>query len=258
MNTNALSNLLAGAILAGGELGEEENTLIADIESDMELPGLADHVKQRLAAIGGYDDEKLADEFNQSADEIDVEDRPQVFEALISVTLADGVIREDEIANILTIAEALEIPIETAVARLLFQVQESDGEVIVDVEEELTDFIVVGGRTRYTGWDAFVRMLKQEKGYSDAFVATLQTIKDQAEKTFGDQLVLNYTPNFLTLACKEPVSRSRTFCYVWLKKKYVRVEFAGNTFDITAPEQYTAAIHEGVRANFNKWSKVQR
>ena len=258
MNTNALSNLLAGTILAGGEFGEEEDVLLADIEADMELPGLAASVNARIAAIGGYDDQQIAESFNRSAEEIDEEDRPHVFEALISVTLADGVISEDEIANIITIAEALEIPVEKAVARLLFQVQESNGEVVVDVEEELNEFIVVGGRTRYTGWDAFVRMLQSDKGYSDAFVATLQNIKDLAEKTFGDQLVLNYTPNFLTLACKESVGRSKTFCYVWLKKNYLRVEFDGNKFDITAPEQYTAAIHEGVRAFFNNVSKVKR
>ena len=38
-----------------------------------------------------------------------------------ATTLADGVISEDEISNILTLAEALDIPMEKAVARMLFR-----------------------------------------------------------------------------------------------------------------------------------------
>ncbi|MFN5912363.1 MAG: hypothetical protein ACK45H_13565, partial [Bacteroidota bacterium] len=159
-------------LLSDGEVGEQETQLLADLEHDAELPGLAAAIRQVVSMAHLFSDDQLTDLLFESASKFSAEDKPKVFEAAISTILSDGVITEDEIGNILTLAEALDIPVEKAIARLLFQVQEKEGELVVDVEDTLEDFIIVGGRTRYTSWNAFERML-EEKNYPSNLIEVL-------------------------------------------------------------------------------------
>jgi len=256
MNTEAIKHLLAVAILADGEPGQEEIALLADIENDMELPGLAKAVGELLPTMVGMDDDQLTATIRTHGSAIDGADRPMVFEAIVSVMLADAVLHEEEIGNILAMAEALEIPDEKAVARLLFQVQEMEGELLVDVEDQLEEFIVVGGRTRYTSWDAWVRAL-QASNYPADLIERLRELHDHAKDKYKDQLVVNFTPNFMTLGCVKPASRSRTFCFARLKRDAIQLEFAGKVAKLAVPNDLTQGVQDDMLNYFNTISAVK-
>lgn len=253
-NINDLASILAVSILADGEVGDQETKLIEDLEHDTELPGLAAAIKQVMSMAHLFSDEQLTDLIFNSASKFKAEDKPKVFEAAISTILADGVISEDEIANVLTIAEALEIPIEKAVARLLFQVQEKEGDLVVDVEDVLQDFIIVGGKTRYTSWNAFSKMLS-EKIYPANLIGALEEVKNWTEAVFGSKAEINYTPNFITLGCTNPISRSKTFCFVRMRKNDIRFEYQGNVNDISSASEFAEDIKSGIINYFNQISK---
>jgi hypothetical protein len=154
----------------------------------------------------------------------------------------------------LTLAEALDIPVEKAIARLLFQVQESESEIVIDVEEDLEDFILVGGRTRFTSWNTFSKMLS-EKNYPSNLIDALEAARNWTEETFGAKAEVNYTPNFMTLGCTNPASRSKTFCFVRMRKNDIRFEYQGNVRDINAASDFVDEIKRGITDYFNQLSK---
>jgi hypothetical protein len=255
-NINDLANVLAVAMLADGEVGEQENQLLEDLEHDTELPGLASSIRQVVSMANMFSDDQLTDLLYNSASKFKLEDKPKVFEAAITTILSDGVITEDEISNALTLAEALDIPVEKAVARMLYQVQEKEGALVVDVENDLEEFIIVGGKTRYTSWNSFEKMLS-EKSYPDNLVHALQAIKDWTEEKFGNNAVINFTPNFMTLACTNPISRSKTFCFVRMKNDCIRFEYNGNVSDISNTNEFTEIIKTGLIDFYNQISSVK-
>lgn len=255
-NINELANILAVSILADGAFDEDENKLLDTIENDAELPGLASSIKQVISMAHLFSDDQLTDLLYSSAEKFSTDDKPKVFEAAISTVLSDGVITETEIGNILTLAEALDVPVEKAVARLLFQVQEMEGELLVDVEADLEDYIIVGGRTRYTSWGSFEKMLTEKK-YPAELIEALQSVNEWTEQTFGANALINYTPNFMTLACTNPISRSKTFCFVRMKPDFIRFEYAGNVDDIKFSNEFLSSIKNGITDYFNQLSSVK-
>jgi hypothetical protein len=255
-NINELANILAISILADGAFEEQESDLLDSLENDTELPGLASSIRDVISMAHVFSDDEMTDMLYSSAAKFSAEDKPKVFEAAISTVLADGVITESEIGNILTLAEALEVPVEKAIARLLFQVQEMEGELLVDVEADLEDYIIVGGRTRFTSWGSFEKMLN-EKSYSTHLIDALRSVNDWTEETFGLNAQINYTPNFMTLACTNPVSRSKTFCFVRMKSDFIRFEYMGNVDDIKYSSEFLPSIKEGITEYFNQLSSVK-
>ena len=252
-NINDLATILSVSLLADGEVGEQENKLLEDLEHDTELPGLASSIRQVVSMANLFSDEQLTDLLYTSAAKFSPEDKPKVFEAAICTILSDGVITLDEIGNVLTLAEALEIPVEKAVARLLYQVQEKEGDLVVDVEQDLEDFIIVGGKTRFTSWNSFEKMLV-DSNYSSKLISILEKAHSWAENSFQDNLLVNFTPNFLTLACTNPVSRSKTFCFIRMKPNCIRFEFAGKTKDVTDVNEFSDEIKLGIMEYFNHLS----
>jgi hypothetical protein len=255
-NINDLANILAISILADGAFDQDENQLLDTLENDTEIPGLASSIKQVISMANLLSDDEMTDLLYSSAEKFSADDKPKVFEAAVSTILSDGIISEAEIGNILTLAEALDVPIEKAVARLLFQVQEMEGELLVDVEAELEDYIIVGGRTRYTSWGSFGKMLS-EKNYPSNLIDSLQAVHEWAEQTFGSNVTINFTPNFMTLACTNPVSRSKTFCFVRMKTDFIRFEYAGNVDEIKFSNEFLPSIKNGITEYFNQLSSVK-
>lgn len=251
---NDFAAVLAVMILADGEFDPKEDSLLADLEQDAEMPGLSNAIKGVISNSSTFSDDQLTDLLYTSAKNFDEEEKPKVFEAAITTLLADGIITEDEISNMLALAEALEIPTEKAVARMLFQVQESEGDIVVDVESDLEEFILVGGKTRYTGWNAFAKMLAGNN-YPQNLIDTLEVVKSWTEATFGAKAVVNYTPHFMTLASTNPSSRSKTFCFVRMRKNDIRLEYQGNVKDITAPVQFVDDFKNGIIIFYNLLSK---
>jgi uncharacterized tellurite resistance protein B-like protein len=251
---NDFASVIAVMILADGEFDPKETELLYDLEHDTELAGFANEVKKVINDSQNFNDDQLTDLLFNSASKFDEEEKPKVFEAAITTILADGVISESEISNILTLAESLDIPTEKAVARLLFQLQESEGKLLVDVEEDLEEYILVGGRTRYTSWNAFSKMLA-EKNYPPNLFSILEAVKNWTEEKFSTKAEINYTPNFMTLSCSNPSSRSKTFCFVRMRKGDIRFEYSGNVNDINAADAFTDEIKNGIKTYFNQISK---
>jgi hypothetical protein len=252
-NINDLATILAVSLLADGEVGDQENKLLEDLEHDTELPGLASSIRQVVSMAHLFSDEQLTDLLYNSAAKFSSEDKPKVFEAAICTILSDGVVTLDEIGNVLTLAEALEIPVEKAVARLLYQVQEKEGDLVVDVEQDLEDFIIIGGKTRYTSWNSFEKMLI-ESNYSSNLISILASANNWAENTFQSDLLVNYTPNFLTLACTNPISRSKTFCFIRMKPNCIRFEYSGKVKDLSDANELSDEIKSGIIEYFNHLS----
>jgi len=253
---NEFGAIIAVAMLADGEVGEAEKQLMAELEQDAEMPGLAASIGQAVSMASLLNDDQLTELLHQNSDKIPEEHRPRVFEAAVVTSLADGVISEDEIANILTLAEALDIPMEKAVARMLFEVQEMEGELIVDVEEDLEDFIVVGGRTRYTSWDAFQRMIEENK-YPDNVVQIMKSLHEWATARFGENAVINFTPRFLTVATPNPISRTRTCCFARLRNDLVRFEYNGKLIEVKNPQEFTDAMKSEIVEFYNQISSTK-
>ena len=253
---NEIGAIIAVAMLSDGEAGEAEKQLMKELEEDSEIPGLAASISQAVSMASLLNDDQLTDMLHQNAEKIPDEHKPRVFEAAIATTLADGVISEDEISNILTLAEALDIPMEKAVARMLFEVQEMEGELVVDVEEDLEDFIVVGGKTRYTSIDAFKRMMEDNK-YPANVIATMQDVYDWANTRFGDKIVINFTPRFLTVATKTPISRTRTCLFVRLRNDQVRFEYNGNLLEMKDSSGFSDSMKNAIVEFFNAISSVK-
>lgn len=251
---NEFASVIAVMVLADGEYNAQEESLLIDLEQDTELPGLSASIKQVISMADMFSDDQLTDLLYKNAQKFDEDEKPKVFEAAIATLLADGIITQDEISNMLTLAEALDIPVEKAIARLLFQVQESESEIVVDVEEDLEDFILVGGRTRYTSWGAFSKMLV-EKSYPANLIGALEEVKKWTEATFGSKAEVNYTPNFMTLGCTNPASRSKTFCFVRMRKNDIRFEYQGKVRDINVASDFVDEIKSGIINYFNQISK---
>lgn len=113
--------------------------------------------------------------------------------------------------------------------------------------------IKVGNRTRYTGWKAFLEMLS-DKNYPANLIDALEVIKQWTETLFGTKAIVNYTPNFMTLGCTNPASRSRTFCYVRMRKKELRFNYNGFEKDIQSGSEFTDEIKNGIVDYFNQIS----
>ena len=114
-----------------------------------------------------------------------------------------------------------------------------------------------GDKIRYEGWAGFELMLKSNKNIIP-FIPTLKTIHDYFESDYKDLIQFNYTPNFLTVACKFPASRSRTLVFIRLKKDYVIFEFAGKSIVIKEITDFTTDLKNELTSKFNELSTKKK
>lgn len=113
-----------------------------------------------------------------------------------------------------------------------------------------------GDKIRFEGFAALGEILKRNK-FSDEYISTLKTIHDTIEKLFSDLIQINYTPNFITFACKFPKGRSKTFLFVRFKKNGVQLEFSAQTIPIKTSIEFTDEITEKLKLAFNNLSEKQ-
>jgi len=114
-----------------------------------------------------------------------------------------------------------------------------------------------GDKIRYEGWAGFEVMLKSNKNIS-SFIPTIKEIHDYFENEYKDLIQFNYTPNFLTVACKFPASRSRTLVFIRLKKDYVVFEFAGKSIAIKEITDFTIDLKNELTSKFNELSTKKK
>jgi hypothetical protein len=114
-----------------------------------------------------------------------------------------------------------------------------------------------GDKIRYEGWAGFEVMLKSNKNIS-SFIPTIKEIHDYFENEYKDLIQFNYTPNFLTVACKFPASRSRTLVFIRLKKDYVVFEFAGRSIAVKDISDFTSELKNDLVSKFNELSTKKK
>ena len=118
--TITLGSILAAIIWADGDFSEVERTTLSEIADALEIPEkeLSMNVTAALVELKNMD-EKAATEFAvKHAAKVADEDTGEVFQALMQMALCDNVLTYDEVNNLLTLAEALDIDRETAVLML--------------------------------------------------------------------------------------------------------------------------------------------
>ena len=114
-----------------------------------------------------------------------------------------------------------------------------------------------GDKVRFEGWAGFEFMLKENKNIIP-FIPTLKSIHDYFETEFKDLIQFNYTPNFLTIACKFASTRVKSLIFMRLKKDYVVFEYAGKAVAIKQIEDFNEGIKSELKNRFNELSKTKK
>ena len=114
-----------------------------------------------------------------------------------------------------------------------------------------------GDKIRFEGWAGFEFMLKENKNIIP-FIPTLKSIHDYFDTEFKDLIQFNYTPNFLTIACKFASTRVKTLIFMRLKKDYVVFEYAGKAVAIKQIEDFNGDIKSELKNRFNELSKTKK
>ncbi len=113
-----------------------------------------------------------------------------------------------------------------------------------------------GEKIRFEGWQGFEQMLQGSKTIN-TFLPNLKAIHDYFEIEYKDLIQFNYTPNFLTLACKFPISRLRTIIFIRLKKESVLFEYSGKTELISIISDFNDTVKSELKIRFNELSTKQ-
>ena len=119
-NIKNLATILATTIWADGEYDEAEKISVEEIAEAFELDvnELLAAVNAEVEAISALDEEKVNDVLLQKAAEVDEDEAELVLQAVLQVATVDGVLCEEEVDNILSIASALGVNEARAVLML--------------------------------------------------------------------------------------------------------------------------------------------
>ena len=119
-NLKNLATILATTIWADGEYDEAEKISVEEIAEAFELDvnELLATVNAEVEAISAMDEDKVNEVLLQNAAEVDEEEADLVLQAVLQVATVDGVLCEEEVDNILSIASALGINEARAVLML--------------------------------------------------------------------------------------------------------------------------------------------
>ena len=125
-NIKNLATILATTIWADGEYDEAEKISVEEIAEAFELDvnELLAAVNAEVEAISAMDEEKVNEVLLQKAAEVDEDEAELVLQAVLQVATVDGVLCEEEVDNILSIASALGVNEARAVLMLADLVKE--------------------------------------------------------------------------------------------------------------------------------------
>lgn len=122
MNTDIkhIAALVATAIWADGEYDAAEKIVVEEVADAFELNAddFATAVEAELAVIEPMDSEAVEAYILEHSAEVDDEEAEMLLQAVLQVVIVDGVIGEEEIENVLSIASALGINESRAVLML--------------------------------------------------------------------------------------------------------------------------------------------
>ena len=119
-NIKNLATILATTIWADGEYDEAEKISVEEIAEAFELDvnELLATVNAEVETISALDEEKVNEVLLQNAAEVDEEEAELVLQAVLQIATVDGVLCEEEVDNILSIASALGVNEARAVLML--------------------------------------------------------------------------------------------------------------------------------------------
>ena len=125
-NIKNLATILATTIWADGEYDEAEKISVEEIAEAFELDvnELLAAVNAEVDAISALDEDKVNEVLLLKAAEVDEEEAELVLQAVLQIATVDGVLCEEEVDNILSIASALGVNEARAVLMLADLVKE--------------------------------------------------------------------------------------------------------------------------------------
>lgn len=132
-----IASLLAAIIWADGEYSDVERETVGEIADALGIPEkiFSMNITAALVELKNLD-EKTATEFAvKHAVKVDDEETGEVFQAVMQLALCDNMLTYNEVHNILTIAEALDIDRDAAVL-MLCDLVKTEPELEVSFEED--------------------------------------------------------------------------------------------------------------------------
>lgn len=128
MNTEIkhIAALVATAIWADGEYDAAEKIVVAEIADAFELNAdeFAAAVEAELAVVEPMNEEEVNAYILEHSAEVDDEEAEMLLQAVLQVVIVDGILGEEEVDNVLSIASALGIDDARAVLMLADLVKE--------------------------------------------------------------------------------------------------------------------------------------
>ena len=128
MNTEIkhIAALVATSIWADGEYDAAEKIVVAEIADAFELNAdeFVAAVEAELAAVESMNEEEVNAYILEHSAEVDDDEAEMLLQAVMQVVIVDGVLAEEEVENILSIASALGIDESRAVLMLADLVKE--------------------------------------------------------------------------------------------------------------------------------------
>lgn len=127
--------IIATAVWADGVYDESEKEAVVEIAEALELcPNeFSGEVENALKEIEEFDEKKLNKYLEEAATKVDGEDVEVIFEAVLEITLVDGVLSLSEVNNLLALAEYLGIDMGRAVL-LLADMVKYDSELEIEMD----------------------------------------------------------------------------------------------------------------------------
>ena len=121
-----IAAIVATTIWADGEYDEAEKIAIGEIADAFELNAeeFAAAIDVELAVIEPMDEEGVNNYILEHSAEVDEEEAEMLLQAVLQVVIVDGVLGQEEVENILSIASALGIDDSRAVLMLADLVKE--------------------------------------------------------------------------------------------------------------------------------------
>ena len=121
-----IAAIVATTIWADGEYDEAEKIAIGEIADAFELNAeeFVAAIDEELAVIEPMDEEGVNNYILEHSAEVDEEEAEMLLQAVLQVVIVDGVLGEEEVENILSIASALGINESRAVLMLADLVKE--------------------------------------------------------------------------------------------------------------------------------------
>ena len=113
-----------------------------------------------------------------------------------------------------------------------------------------------GGKVRFQGWQGFEKMM-HERGYPEHLLNLLKIVDQWAASRFGALAQVGYGPNFMTLACTQPATRSKTFCFIRFRRSDIRFEFSGKSVDVANDAAFNTELKQNLEETFNRLSATK-